>query len=161
MSHSLQGLGQIVKLKGAENYEAWYKSTRAIARLNGVWELFTGQTVKPTPPAKPTVPVDDPKYGPKYEDRQDLYEQKLDKYNTKYGRTLGLLKMTLEEAPKDQLGELILESSKEQMDFLKQKYEVTGYTAVYQALGKIWKNRTAKDYSTPIEFANKIKKAKT
>ncbi|KAL9120125.1 MAG: hypothetical protein Q9187_003318 [Circinaria calcarea] len=62
MSHSFQGLSSIPKLKGSENWEAWIKALESVARLNGVWNVFTGAMKQPI---EPIIEGKDPSYDVK------------------------------------------------------------------------------------------------
>ncbi|SLM34496.1 hypothetical protein LPUS_03277 [Lasallia pustulata] len=128
MLYSFQGLSSIPKLKGSENWEAWIKALESVARLNGVWNVFTDAMKQPIEPSI---------------NEEDLnYDVKMDRFE----RQTENLK---DAAPHTQL------------EFLKCQYEVTGYTAIHQALVKLWTYHLSADYASPTDFADKIKKAKT
>ena len=154
MSHSFQGLSSIPKLKGSENWEAWVKALESVARLNGVWNVFTGAMKKPT---EPNIDENDTNYDVK----MDRYERQTEKYLDTLQRSTGLMQMILDEGPESQLGNLKDAEPHLQMEFLKGQYEVTGYTAIHQALVKLWTHRSSADYASPTEFADEVKKAKT
>ena len=48
--YSFQGLSSIPKLKGSENWEAWIKALESVARLNGIWNVFTDVMKQPIEP---------------------------------------------------------------------------------------------------------------
>ena len=154
MSHSFQGLSSIPKLKGSENWEAWTKALESVARLNGVWNIFTGAMKQPI---EPDISEEDLNYDIK----MDRFERQTERYLDTLQRSTGLMQMILEEGSESQLGSLKDAAPHTQLEFLKGQYEVTGYTAIHQALVKLWTHRSSADYASPTEFADEIKKAKT
>ena len=108
-------------------------------------------------PIEPSINEEDLNYDVK----MDRLERQMEKYLNTLQRSTGLMQMILEEGPESQLGSLKDAAPHTQLEFLKGQYEVTGYTAIHQALVKLWTHRSSADYASPTDFADEIKKAKT
>ena len=107
-------------------------------------------------PIEPSINEEDLNYDVK----MDRLERQMEKYLNTLQRSTGLMQMILEEGPESQLGSLKDAAPYTQLEFLKGQCEVTGYTAIYQALVKLWTHCSSADYASPTDFADKIKKAK-
>ncbi|CAA9497655.1 MAG: hypothetical protein AVDCRST_MAG96-1808, partial [uncultured Segetibacter sp.] len=126
----------------------------SVARLNSVWNVFTGAIKKPT---EPNINKNDTNYDVK----MDRYERQTEKYLDTLQRSTGLMQIILDKDPKSQLNNLKDAEPYLQIEFLKDQYEMTDYTAIHQALMKLWTHRSSADYASPTEFADEVKKAKT
>ncbi|KAH8797724.1 hypothetical protein F5884DRAFT_150637 [Xylogone sp. PMI_703] len=114
----------IVKLRGKENYQEWYRAVRAAARKEGVWDMLTGDCSRPHPPGP----------GASLAEQQE-YHDNIVYWNSKSELALGGIEGSLEKSAQASVDNI--ECPRAMWLKLERDYNPLGTKVLYDLMQKL------------------------